>query len=287
MGTLAALGGISLGGQLIGGLIGADAQRDSARMMARAQMANIARLNKVYADLSPYYQKIIDQLPMEDQIKALQNWSPVTMEDYGTYNPATDVQAWLDPSIAYQQEQALESIQAAQAARGGLKSGGALKELQDRAQNIGMLGWQNAQTASYQDYVNRFNAYRSANDQTYNQLQNLANMGTGAINSLSNLATGNVNAVNAANTAMAGYDAYGQNVMQNTMGQAFSNAFSPQNVGAFYQAMQTPTTPATNYNAYGQTMMESTPYVVPSTQQSGINPYFTGSSQYFDTEGGV
>lgn len=282
MGALAALGGISLAGQLGGALIGASAQKDALRAQYRMQQAQMKRLDDAYNELSPYYKGILDQLPIQDRIQALQNFTGIDMTDFGAYNPAEAPKAWLDPSIAYQQQQAQQSIQAAQAARGGLKSGGALKELQDRAQNIAMMGWQNAQTASYQDYLNRFNAAKQKNADAYTNLSNLANMSINAQANLANLRTGNVSQANAISQQMGQTQGELAGLWGSAVGQAVGGTFSPQNVGAFYQAMQHPSIPATNYNAYGQTMMEPTPYTVPSTQQSGINPYFTGSSQYFN-----
>lgn len=116
-------------------------------------------------------------------------WNPNADPGMGVHNPAGDYRAqWSigdiqnDPGYQYQQQEAARATNAALAARGLSNSGGALKELQDRAQGIastqagdsfnrymgqlgfnagqGQQGWNNAQSALGNAY-NRFAGDRS------------------------------------------------------------------------------------------------------------------------------
>ncbi len=108
--------------------------------------------------------------------------------DYSTTTPGFEfngqVEQYLDPSIAYQQEQAQRGIESSAAAQGQLMSGAAAKAIADRAQQIGQQGWSDAygrmtadqafqQQQAQQDYMNR----NQQQLQTYGQAQNLTQLG--------------------------------------------------------------------------------------------------------------
>lgn len=103
---------------------------------------------------------------------------------YEKYNFTGKVEDYLDPSIAYQQQQASKQIQSGAAAQGNLLSGAAQKALSDRAQQIGQQGYQQAfqnmqnerqygSSQAQQDYLNRLNA----NQLRYGQAKDIAGLG--------------------------------------------------------------------------------------------------------------
>lgn len=61
------------------------------------------------------------------------------------------VSDYLDPSIAYQQDQARRQLESSAASRGNLMSGAAAKAIADRAQQIGAQGYNNAYAAMERD----------------------------------------------------------------------------------------------------------------------------------------
>jgi hypothetical protein len=65
-----------------------------------------------------------------------------------------NVNQFLDPSIAYQQEQAQRGIESSAAARGNLMSGAAAKAIADRAQQIGQQGYADAYARMERDRAN-------------------------------------------------------------------------------------------------------------------------------------
>lgn len=255
--TIASLAAM-LGSQIIGGAMQSSSQEDVLNAQIAAQQRAEARIDAAYNELSPYYKSIVDALPPEQQLQALQEWAPTQMSEY---DPAS-AQKFLDPSIAYQQEQASKAIQASQAARNGLNSGGALKELADRAQNIGQLGWQNAQQASYQDYLNHFNAARDANNAVFNQQKDLLNASTNAQNSLANLKLGQVNSNNSIDYAMGANQGALNGLWKNTVGQGLQQLGSPENIGAIYQMLKGDNS-SSSLKSLGQTIGQG------ATQQSG------------------
>jgi hypothetical protein len=65
-----------------------------------------------------------------------------------------NVNAWLDPSMAYQKAQATNSVLGAYGNQGKMHSGAAMKALSDRQQGIASQGWQQAMN----NYMNQTNA---------------------------------------------------------------------------------------------------------------------------------
>ena len=103
---------------------------------------------------------------------------------YQQYQFGGKVEDYLDPSIAYSQQQASNQIQSGAAAQGNLLSGAAQKALSDRAQQIGQQGYQQAfqnmqnerqfgSSQAQQDYLNRLNA----NALRYGQANDIAGLG--------------------------------------------------------------------------------------------------------------
>lgn len=86
-----------------------------------------------------------------------------------------NVNQFLDPSIAYQQQQAQRGIESSAAARGNLMSGAAAKAIADRAQQIGQQGYADAYARMERDRANfqqqNQQNYLNRNQQAMQQLQ--------------------------------------------------------------------------------------------------------------------
>ena len=235
---LAALG-IAAGGQLIGGYLQGQAQEDAARAAAAEKRRREMQAQSYYADayknLFPYYRSIVDQLPPEQQIQAIQQWSPITMEDYGVFDPSSETQRFLDPSMDYQLAKAREATLAGQAASGMMMSGAAQRELAEESRKMAETGYGTAQQNAYTDYLQRFNAARQANADRLNQSKSLLDISGNAQGNLSQLgqwqAQGFANSL-ADTSREQGYLAGSG---KNMRGQAVSGLLSPGNVGAFAQ----------------------------------------------------
>lgn len=100
------------------------------------------------------------------------------------YQYQGNVNQFLDPSIAYQQDQARRSLESSAAARGNLMSGAAAKAIADRAQQIGAQGYADAYARmerdrgyganqAQQNYLNQV----AQQQQRYNQAQQLGQFG--------------------------------------------------------------------------------------------------------------
>lgn len=87
-----------------------------------------------------------------------------------------------DPGYQFTMDEALKSIQRTQSGRGGALSGGAMKALQGRAADLGSLEYGKA----YDRFVNRQN-------QNFQQLYNLGNMGMNAVSQKASLGSAYAN----------------------------------------------------------------------------------------------
>lgn len=144
--------------------------------------------NKAYGIGSKYYTDLQNEYAPEAStyMSDVQNWrnqagqAPIEMRQFddSKYN----VNAYLDPSIAFQQEQARKAIEQSAMARGGgmMMTGPLAKALSDRAQNIGQtfrtqaVNEMNADRQfGYNDFLNHFNSQKTNEAQ---RLQNLGNM---------------------------------------------------------------------------------------------------------------
>ena len=140
------------GGTLLGGAMdffGNKSKADAARKAINQQMSGE---NNAYGIGSKYYNELQNTYAPEAATynTDLSSWrdlaqqNPITMSNFDTskYN----VNAYLDPSMKYQQEQAAKAVQQSAAARGGMfaGSGATAKALQDRATQLAQTDYGNA-----------------------------------------------------------------------------------------------------------------------------------------------
>ena len=172
-----ALGAVTpvLGGY-VSGLRASDDQKAAAR---RAQAAQEAGYQDVSAMQSPY------QAAGLQALGDIQGFQTVQAPD--DFQWSRGVNEYLDPSMQYQQQQMARNVAASAAARGGLLSGAAAKELQNRGAQLAQTDYGNAynrmatdRNFAYGAYTNKFQQARQANSDNLMRLQTLLNSGQSA-----------------------------------------------------------------------------------------------------------
>lgn len=148
-------------------------------------------------------------------LQGMQNWQAAQP---GQFQGAGSVQSFLDPSMAYQQQQVSNQVQGT-AGPAGL-SGSALKQLAAKTQNVAQTGWNNAFQQQQQSNNNLYNQYaqnfamrNQSAQENYNKFANQSQMGMGATNQLASYNQQNTNnrlTNNQAATSSAANNAYVQ-----------------------------------------------------------------------------
>lgn len=137
--------------------------------------------------------------------------SPFTMQDFQT-----------DPGYQFQLQQGEQAIQASAAARGVLNSTGTAKAMTNYSQGV-----------ANQQYQNAYGRYMQTNQNTYNMLSGVANMGLGAQGMTNSAAQNYGNNVNQAQissgNAQAAADMAGPNALSSILGQG-TNAYLMSNI---------------------------------------------------------
>lgn len=231
------LGLTSLGGQIFGAKTQADGMRDSARAQAEAQRRAIEEQRQAYADVAPMYQPY-----KQAGLKGLAGLGADYSTQMGDFEYNKDVSDFLDPSMAFQQQQMADALEQSAIARGGLQSGGFAKALQDRSAQLAQTGYGNAynrmaqdKQGAYQQFMDRFASRRANNQQRLNQMTNLASVGQNATSGLANLRTGNANNISQNLQNIGTAQGYGAQAGGMAYGQAIQNMTSPQNMMGMYQ----------------------------------------------------
>ena len=232
-----ALGLTSLGGQIFGAKSQADAMRASARAQAEGQRRAIEEQRQAYGDIAPMYQPY--QQAGREGLAGLGADYSTEMGDF-EYNQ--DINDFLDPSMAFQQQQMLDAMQQSAIARGGLQSGGFAKALQDRSAQLAQTDYGNAynrmsqdKQGAYQQFMDRFASRRANNQQRLSQMTNMASVGQNATSGLANLRTGNANQISGNLQNIGTAQGYGAQAGGMAYGQALQNITSPQNLMGMYQ----------------------------------------------------
>jgi hypothetical protein len=163
----------------------------------------------------------------EAGVNALNRLVPLASE----YTPFGMEQFQADPGYAFRMAEGMKGLERSAAARGGLLSGGTLKNIQRFGQDL-----------ASQEFQNAFNRYGVERERRLAPLQSLAGVGqttsrelgaagTGFANTVGNI--GMTNAMNQGNARMARASAYGDttNQLANLAGRYFggSGGGSPSN----------------------------------------------------------
>lgn len=195
------------------GMFGADAERDRLRQARNELLKGADAAQKQYQTgydlVNPMYDPYVQAggqawQQMQDNMGGVLDPSNFVLPEMDEFAYGKTVDDFLDPSMAYQQDQARRQLESSAAAAGGLLSGKALKDIQTRGQQLAMQDYGNAfnrmttdKNFTYQDYLNRFNTTRaniqdrySKFSDKYNRLSGVANIGMQGVNAQANLTSG-------------------------------------------------------------------------------------------------
>ena len=180
----------------------------------------------------------------------------------GNFTPEA-FQAGMDPGYAFRQQQGEQGLQRLAAARGGLGSGGAMKDAMTFNQGLASQEFGNAfnrfqtnRANTMGDYTGAFNRFQSSNAAKLNPLQSLMGSGQSSANQVgqagANYATqAGSNMMGAGNARAAGMVG-GANAMSNAIGQGYNNFQTNQLMSKLNFGGGTPTSGLSNpgYDAW-------------------------------------
>jgi len=210
---------IPAGASLLGGLISSQGQQSAAGTQAAAAGAS-ADIQKQIAD----QQIALQREQFNKQIDLQQPWQQAgtnalaQMQGGAFAQPAAftyganDYQA--DPGYAFRLSEGQKALDRQAAARGGLISGGALKEAARYGQNMGSQEFGNA----YQRAVDAYNARVAQSNTGYNRLASMAGIGQTATG---NIGTAGQNMTSGISGALGSYGTGASNAAMNA-GQAIA-----------------------------------------------------------------
>ena len=211
----------SIGNSMVGGYF----ERKRAEEAAQALRSGISNGEGYLEDDYATQQGIYDPYAQVGP-QALQDYQNADFQtQVNPFEFGGTVNEYLDPSMDFQREEALKAMQQSASASGGLYSGAAMKELQDRSQDYAMQDYGNAfnrmntdRGNKYQEYSDNFKMRQQNNATKAAQLQNLIQTGQWG-------ASGQSNASSAYNTGMAnlGMQSANINAAQANIPGAFEN----------------------------------------------------------------
>jgi len=157
--------------------------------------------------------------------------------DMGQFGYDKNVQDFLDPSMAFQQQQMQDRMEQSAVANSNLISGGFAKELSDRQGQLAQTYYGQAmqdmnrdKASSYQQFRDQFASRRANNQQRFAQLQGINQMGFDANRGMSNArmqqAQGQAQGYNQLGQA----EALAQTGYSTAMNQGFTSATDPNRV---------------------------------------------------------
>ncbi len=241
----AGLGLASLAGGAYGAHLQAKGMRDAAREQTRGIQLGIDERNQAYQDIAPMYEPY-----SQAGLTGLSGMQGDFTTDMGQFDYDKDVSDFLDPSMAFQQEQMRNQMEQSAVSRGNLQSGGFAKALQDRSGQVAQTYYGQAvrdknqdQATTYQQFMDQFQGRRANNQLRLNQFQNMASIGQNATGNLANLRMGTANQNAGSMQDIGTSQGYGAQASPMVYGQAIQNATSPQNLmGAYqmYNSLQAP-----------------------------------------------
>jgi hypothetical protein len=216
------------GSTLLGAKMASNASESAAQTQAnatdRATDVQAANLQQIRDSLQPFINSGYDAQGMLRNLLGI--GTPTDSGSFGRLMKpfdATTWQQWKDPGYDFQLKQGQQALQNSQAAKDGVLSGAALKDLIGFNQGMASTAYQNA-----------FSRYMTQNDTTYNRLASLLNLGESAAAGVGNTSaqvTSNIgqNITSAGNALAAG---------QIGSANAWSGALN--NMGSMYMLSKMP-----------------------------------------------
>lgn len=241
-----------------GAVLGAGASIYSSNKAAGAQKnasnnatdAQLQMYNQTREDQAPYRavgNSALSQLaygvgsPLSTDT-ASTNYGGIGQGDFNKKFTLADYQA--DPGYQFRLDQGTQALERSAAARGGLLSGGTLKDLTDYQQG-----------AASQEYGNAYNRFNNDQSSRFNRLASLAGIGQTSNNSLANVGANTANnignnIIGAGNATAAGYVG-SANALNGAIGQGMSAYSNNQLLNRF--------APASNNSSYTQNTADFQP----------------------------
>ena len=225
---------IKAGADLLGSYWQKQATEDATREYARQQERGRQEIRQGYNDVSGLY----DPYRQSGQValSELQNlvYDPNQYQMPEDFSFGGTVQDYLDPSMAFQQQQMQNAVNASGASQGSLLSGANLKALQDRSAQLAQTDYGNAfnrqQTErgnAYTEYLNKFNMSQQMNSERYRRLADLTSQGFNATQGTANARFGGANQLNQNFQGGANMAAYGQTAPYTALRQGVDALTSP------------------------------------------------------------
>ncbi|MDT4843477.1 hypothetical protein FQZ97_774110 [compost metagenome] len=131
------------------------------------------------------------------------------LDTYREYTPFSMADFNADPGYQFRQQQGEQAIERMAAARGGLNSGRAAKDLASFNSGLASQEYQNAYGRYNNDYLTGFNAFNTNQNNIYNRLMGVTGVGQSAANALAGVGSNTANQIGnnmlqAGNAAAAG-----------------------------------------------------------------------------------
>ncbi len=169
------------------------------------------------------------------------------LQTYREYKPFSLADFQADPGYQFRQQQGEQAIERMAAARGGLNSGRAAKDLAAFNSGLASQEYQNAYGRYNNDYLTGFNAFNTGQNNIYNRLMGVTGVGQSAANALAGVGSNTANQIGnnmlqAGNAAAAGI-AGQQNAINSGIGSV-TNALTgylgsrPQGASGYSGAFQ-------------------------------------------------
>lgn len=125
------------------------------------------------------------------------------LDTYREYKPFSMADFNADPGYQFRQQQGEQAIERMAAARGGLNSGRAAKDLAAFNSGLASQEYQNAYGRYNNDYLTGFNAFNTNQNNIYNRLMGVTGVGQSSASALAGVGSGYANQVSN-NTLQAG-----------------------------------------------------------------------------------
>lgn len=106
------------------------------------------------------------------------------LDTYKEYTPFSAADFQVDPGYAFRQSEGEKAIERMAAARGGLNSGRAAKDLAAYNSGLASQEYQNAYGRYNNDYLTGFNSFNTNQNNIYNRLMGVTGVGQNAANAL-------------------------------------------------------------------------------------------------------
>lgn len=196
MSFVAAAIGVGAAATVATGVMGANASKDAANTQANAANEAAQLQYKQFEEQQkaqePWRQAGIAVLPQLQQMAS----TPVSFSMQDFFNNK-------DPAYQFNMDQGMQALQRSAAARGGLMSGGTLKDIAKYSQGLASNEYQNAYNRFMNNQNTQFNRLSSIAGYGQTANNNLANSGTTMANNVGNIMTGNANAQAASTMAQS------------------------------------------------------------------------------------